>query len=343
MTDHYSLKRRDFLWAAAGFSGSVIASQLPFQSAEAAAISITGAGASFPAPLYVRWFTDFAKASGNQIQINYQSIGSGSGVKQFMQGATFFGASDVAMTDQEMSGVSGGVVLLPMTAGSVVVAYNMPNMNLKLSRQQLADVFLGKITNWKDLGGSDQKISVVRRSDGSGTTAVFTKYLSAVSSEWESKVGNGKSVQWPAGIGAKGNEGVTAQIQQNKGAIGYLEYGYAKKNNVGMAELENKAKKFVSPTPQNTSATLSKIQLPSNLRAFIVDPSDAGAYPIVTYTWVLMKQKYGIQDKPKVAAMKRALKWCLEPAQQNVAPDLGYIALPSNVVGKVKSAIDSIS
>jgi phosphate transport system substrate-binding protein len=230
-----------------------------------------------------------------------------------------------------------------MTAGSVVVAYNMPGTNLKLSRQQLADVFMGKITNWKQLGGPDQKVSVVRRSDGSGTTAVFTKYLSAVSSAWKRDVGDGKSVQWLVGIGAKGNEGVTAQIQQTKGSIGYLEYGYAKNNNISMAALENKAKKFVTPTPQNTSATLSKIQLPSNLRAFIVDPADAGAYPIVTYTWILARKKYDPKDKAKVNGLKLALKWCLGNTPQNVATQLGYIALPSNVRSKVKAAIDTIS
>jgi phosphate transport system substrate-binding protein len=343
MTDHSLLKRRDFLWGAVGFSGSLIASQLPFEIAEAAGVTLTGAGATFPAPLYTRWFTDYYNASGKKVQINYQSVGSGAGVKQFMQGTTFFGASDVAMTDEEIKQVSKGVVMLPMTAGSIVVAYNMPGVKLQLSRQKLADVFLGKITNWKQLGGPDQKISVVTRSDGSGTTGVFTKYLSAISSEWKSKVGDGKTVQWPTGIGAKGYEGVTAQIQQTKGGIGYVEYGYAKKNNLGMAALENKAKKMVLPTPQNSTATLSQVKLPANLRAFIVDPAGASSYPIVTYTWILANKKYDASKKAEVAALKTALKWCLDPARQNIANQLGYISLPSNVVASVKKAIDTIS
>ncbi len=338
MTNQFSISRRDFLWATAGFSGSLLAGQLPIQPASAA-VRLNGAGASFPAPLYTRWFVDYNKANSD-VQVNYQSVGSGSGVQQFMQKTVDFGASDVAMTDEELAKMGGNVVMLPMTAGSIVMAYNMPGVKLKLSRQQLVDVFLGKINNWNKIGGPNQKIQIVHRSDGSGTTGVFTKCLSAMSPEWKSKVGDGKTVQWPTGIGAKGNEGVTAQIQQTKGAIGYVEYGYAKNNNLATADLQNKAGKFVAPTPQNSSATLSQVTLPANLRAFITEPTGANSYPIVTYTWILAYKKY--DDPAKAKALKQTLTWCLDKGQ-SIAPSLGYIQLPSNVISKVKTAINTIS
>ncbi|AFZ54332.1 phosphate ABC transporter substrate-binding protein PstS [Cyanobacterium aponinum] len=342
MTD-FQIRRRDFLYGLAGLSGSVIASQLPFESASAQAMRLNGAGASFPAPLYQRWFVEYNRINRN-VQVNYQSVGSGAGVKQFMGGTVDFGASDVAMKDDEISKVSRGVVLLPVTAGSIVIAYNNKDVsNLKLSRQQLVDVFLGKIKDWKQLGASKSKpIKVIHRSDGSGTTAVFTSHLSAINSEWKSKVGEGKTVQWPGGIGAKGNEGVTATIMQTDGAIGYVEYGFAKNNNLKTAQLQNKAGKYVTPTLENASKTLSQVTLPANLRAFIPDPTGDSSYPIVTYTWILAYKKYS--DAKKAEALKNVLKWCVsKTGGQQYSSQLGYVPLPDNVIQKVTQAINTIA
>jgi phosphate transport system substrate-binding protein len=336
--DNFQLRRRDFLWGLAGFSGSLIASQLPMRNA-LAAVRISGAGASFPAPLYQRWFVEYNKIDKN-VQVSYQSVGSGAGVKQFIQGTVDFGASDVAMKDDEIKKVSNGVVLLPVTAGSVVVAYNMPGTNLKLSRKQLADVFLGKITNWNQIGGPNQEIKIIHRSDGSGTTAVFTSHLNSISSEWKSKVGTGKTVQWPRGIGAKGNEGITATIQQTKGAIGYIEYGYAKINKISTAQLQNRAGQYIPATIAAAQAALAEISLPANLRAFEPDPDGAKSYPIVTYTWILAYKNY--KNKPIAQNLKKVLTWCVKDGQK-FSSDLGYVPLPGNVATKVIQAINTIS
>lgn len=313
-------------------------------------VQLVGAGASFPAPLYQRWFQDFNQKHP-KVQINYQSVGSGAGVEQFTKGTVDFGASDTAMKDEEIQKVGDkGVMLLPMTAGSIVLAYNLPQVNeLKLPRQVYTDIFLGKIKKWNDpaikqanpgVNLPDQNITVVHRSDGSGTTGVFTKHLSAINPEWKSKVGDGKTVQWPTGVGAKGNEGVTAQIQQTQGAIGYVEYGYAKNNNLKFASLENKAKKFVAPTDQSAEKTLETVKLPENLRAFITDPEGDDAYPIVTYTWMLVHKKY--DDPQKAKAIEAMIEYGLTEGQK-VSSELGYVPLPKNVIDKVSSAADQIS
>jgi phosphate transport system substrate-binding protein len=316
-------------------------------------VSLVGAGASFPAPLYQRWFQDI-NGKYPKVQINYQSVGSGAGVEQFTAGTVDFGASDTAMKDEEIAKVGdnkGGVLLLPMTAGSIVLAYNLPDVQgeLKLPRQVYSDILLGKITKWNDpqIAGAnsgvklpDQNITVVHRSDGSGTTGVFTKHLSAISPEWKSKVGEGKTVQWPTGVGAKGNEGVTAQIKQTVGAIGYVEYGYAKNNNVKFASLENKAGKFVMPNDQSASKTLETVELPENFRAFISDPEGDEAYPVVTYTWMMTHKKY--DDPAKAKAVEAMIEYGLTEGQKNSA-ELGYVPLPRNVVEKVATAADQIS
>ncbi|HEY9827512.1 MAG TPA: phosphate ABC transporter substrate-binding protein PstS [Stenomitos sp.] len=313
------------------------------------AVTLSGAGASFPAPLYQRWFADFNQTNPS-VTVSYQSVGSGAGVKQFTAGTVDFGASDVAMKDDEIKSVSKGVVMLPMTAGSIVVAYNLPDLKtpLKLSRQAYSDIFLGKIKKWNDpaiaKANADAKlpdlpINVVYRSDGSGTTAVFTKFLSAVSSEFKTKVGDGKTVNWPSGTGAKGNEGITAQVQQNKGSIGYVEYGYAKQNGLQVASLENKAGTFVEPSDASAQATLAGVKLPDNLRAFITDPEGKDAYPIVTYTWLLAYKSYA--DPNKVKALKAIVDYGLTEGQK-VSSELGYVPLPADVVTKVKAAAATI-
>ncbi len=316
-------------------------------------VGLTGAGATFPAPLYQNWFVQL-NGLIPQIQVNYQSVGSGAGVEQFVKGTVDFGASDVAMKDDEISKVSRGVLMLPMTAGSVVIAYNLPGVEgLKLSQANLADIFLGKITKWNDpklvkdnpeAKLPDTPITVVHRSDGSGTTAVFTKYLSAISPEWKSSIGDGKSVQWPTAkgkfMGGKGNEGVTASIQQNQASLGYIEYGYAKNNNLTMASLQNKAGQFIVPNDTSAADTLATVTLPPDLRAFIVNPDGEKSYPIVTYSWILAFKKY--DDPEKAKAMEAMIQYGLTEGQKQSA-DLGYVPLPPTVVEKVAAAADAIS
>jgi phosphate transport system substrate-binding protein len=313
-------------------------------------VTLSGAGATFPAPLYQRWFSDFNKTNP-AVTVSYQSVGSGAGVKQFTSGTVDFGASDVAMKDEEIKAVSKGVVMLPMTAGSIVLAYNLPELKapLKLSRDAYTGIFQGKIKTWNDpiiakanpgVTLPSTSISAVHRSDGSGTTAVFTKFLSAVSPAWKSSVGDGKTVNWPSGTGAKGNEGITAQIQQNKGSIGYVEYGYAKQNDLKFASLENKSGSYIEPSEQSAQATLSAVKLPDNLRAFIVDPEGKDAYPIVTYTWLLAYKSYS--DPNKAKALKAVIDYGINDGQK-VSSELGYVPLPADVVTKVKAAADAIA
>ncbi|MEL6441345.1 MAG: phosphate ABC transporter substrate-binding protein PstS [Cyanobacteria bacterium J06621_8] len=311
-------------------------------------VSLTGAGASFPAPLYQRWFSEYNKQNPN-IKVSYQSVGSGAGVEQFTQGTVDFGASDVAMKDEEIAAVDRGVALLPMTAGSIVLAYNLPDLpELKLSRQAYVDILLGKITKWNDPAIAslnpdanlpDSEITVVYRSDGSGTTGVFTKHLSAINPEWSEKVGSGKTVEWPTGIGAKGNEGVTAQILQTEGSIGYIEFGYAKQQAIPTATLENKTGNYIKPSSESASDALGAATLPENLRAFVTDPEGENSYPIVTYTWILAYENY--DDADKLNAFKEVVNWSLTEGQK-LSEELGYIPLPTNVVEQVKTELDKI-
>jgi phosphate transport system substrate-binding protein len=319
-------------------------------SARAADITLQGTGATFPAPLYQRWFTEYNKMHP-EVQINYQALGSGAGVKQFQEGLVNFGASDAAMTDEEIAAVKDGVVLLPMTAGSVVLAYNLPEApaELKLSREAYVGIFLGTITNWNDAkiasanpGAKlpDLKITPVTRSDGSGTTFVFTQHLSAISDGWKSGPGTGKSVNFPVGVGGKGNPGVTALIKQTPGAIGYVEYGYAKQTQMPMATLENKSGKYVKADLESEKAALASVELPADLRAWIPDPSSPTAYPIVTYTWLLAYKKYA---DPKIKdALKGVIQYGLSDGQK-FSEELGYIPLPAGVVTEVTKALDQIS
>ena len=311
-------------------------------------VSLTGAGASFPAPLYQRWFSEYNQQNPN-VKVAYQSVGSGAGVEQFTQGTVDFGASDVAMKDEEIAAVERGVALLPMTAGSIVLAYNLPDVpELRLSRQAYVDILMGKITKWNDPAIAelnpdanlpDSNITVVYRSDGSGTTGVFTKHLSAISPEWQEQIGEGKTVEWPTGVGAKGNEGVTAQILQSEGSLGYIEYGYAKQQEIPTATLENKAGNYIAPSSESASEALAAVTLPENLRAFVADPEGEESYPIVTYTWLLAYQNYN--DADKLQALKDVVNWSLTDGQA-FAEDLGYIPLPDNVVEKVQAKLDTI-
>ena len=350
-------KVRDrYVWLAflVGVSAALSAIHYNRSSATAFAageITLQGTGATFPAPLYQKWFAEYNKAHP-EVQINYQALGSGAGIKQFQQGLVDFGASDAAMTDEEMSQVkSGGVILLPMTAGSVVLAYNLPGASsgLKLSRDAYVGIFLGKVTTWNDpvIAKANPgatlpatKITVVTRSDGSGTTFVFTSHLTAISDAWKSGPGAGKSVNFPVGVAGKGNPGVTALIKQTPGAIGYVEYGYAKQIGMPMASLENKSGKFVTVSLEGEKAALASVQLPADIRAWITDPSASDAYPIVTYTWILAHKKY---PDPKIAqTLKSVLSYGLTQGQ-SFSVDLGYIPLPDGVVTEVGKAVDGIS
>jgi phosphate transport system substrate-binding protein len=312
-------------------------------------VTLQGTGATFPAPLYQKWFAEYNKLHP-EVQINYQALGSGAGVKQFQQGLVNFGASDSAMTDDEIKKVKDGVVLLPLTAGSIVLSYNLPGLTeLKLSREAYIGIFLGKIKQWDDPvikkanpGATlpSTPITVVSRSDGSGTTFVFTTHLSAISPAWKAGPGAGKSVNFPVGVAGKGNPGVTALIKQTPGAIGYVEYGYAKQTAMPMATLENHDGKFVKADLESGKNSLATVQLPPDLRAWIPDPAGDNAYPIVTYTWLLCYKKY---DDPKIAqTIKAVVQYGLTDGQKD-SVELGYIPLPPNVVTVVTKALDQIS
>jgi phosphate transport system substrate-binding protein len=314
----------------------------------ARAQQLSGAGASFPAPLYQRWAVEYNKLHPD-VQINYQSVGSGAGVKQFTQGTVDFAASDAAMSDEEIAKVKQGVAMIPATAGSIVIAYNLPEVkDLKLSRDTYVGIFLGKITKWndpaiaKDNPGEklpDMPINVAFRSDGSGTTFVFTKHLAAISKDFADEVGSDKSVTWPVGAGGKGNEGVTALVKQTPGTVGYVEYGYAVNNGLAMASLQNKSGKFVKPTDESGASTLAHIEFPENLRIWPEDPAGDDDYPIATFTWLLLYKKYS--DSAKLKALKEFVTYGLTDGQK-FAGELGYIPLPAAVVEKSKAALASV-
>jgi len=319
-------------------------------SAQADTITLNASGATFPAPVYGRWFAEYNKLHPD-VQINYQGLGSGTGIKQFTGGLTDFGASDAAMSDKEIAAVTnGGVVLLPMTAGSIVLSYNLPGLTapVQLPRDVYPAIFLGKITKWNDpkivaanpgLTMPDLPITVAYRADSSGTTFNFTNHLAAISADFKAGPGSGKMVKFPVGVGGKGNDGVAALIKQTPGTIGYVEFGYAMKTNLAMATLQNAAGKFVAPTPDSGSAALAQVDLPDNLRAFVTDPAGDTSYPIVTFTWWLCHTTY---TKPGVAdAIKALANWGLTDGQK-FAPDLGYLPLPASVVTKVQAAVSTI-
>ncbi|WP_321495330.1 phosphate ABC transporter substrate-binding protein PstS [uncultured Desulfobacter sp.] len=316
-----------------------------------AGTKITGAGASFPAPIYSEWFKDLAHQTKGELKVDYQSIGSGSGIKNFIGHTVDFGASDAAMKQSEIDQVPEGVQLLPMTAGEIVIAYNLPGIeDIKLPRNVYPEIFLGKITKWNDskiaaanpgVKLPDTPITIVVRSDKSGTTFGFTGHLSAISSDFKSAVGQGKMVQWPATNMVKGkkNDGVSSAIRQTPGAIGYTEYGFAKLNKLPMACLENKAGKFVCPGPEGGAAALANAVLPDNMIVFINDPEGDASYPIATFTWMLFYKKN--KDAHTATALRQMVEYCLDEGQK-IADKAGYIPLPKSVVEKVRAASKNI-
>lgn len=326
---------------------SVVLSMPPVQAAD---IRLIGSGASFPFPIYSSWFKDFSKTAG--ATVDFQAKGSGAGIQDFIKKTVDFAASDAAMTDEEMAQVPGGVVLLPMTAGEIVLAYNLPGVasGLKLPRDVYPEIFLGKVTRWNDprlvaanpgIKLPDLPITVVRRSDSSGTTFVFTKHLSAISPAFKSGPGFGTSVQWPASdkiVAAPKNDGVTATVKQTPGAIGYIEYGYAKLTKAPTAQLQNKAGNYIEPSLKSGQAALASAVLPPDLRAWIDDPEGPEAYPIATFTWMMF---YKQQDPAKAEVLRKMVEYALTKGQ-TVADSMGYIPLPPVVVEKVRAAAVAI-
>ena len=300
-------------------------------TAEKTTFKLSGAGATFPAPLYNAWFSDFANETGNQV--NYQAVGSGAGVRQYVAKTVDFGASDGAVKDSKQP--EFGMVHIPMTGGAIVPAYNYPGCDAKMTQTQLADVFLGKITNWSTFGCADKSIKVVHRSDGSGTTKGFTNSLSAFSPEWKEKVGVGKAVSWPVGVGGKGNSGVAAQIKQVDGSIGYLNYGYVTGDKFQQVALQNKAGNYVTANAETSAAGLSKIVLDDQLRGADANPAGANAYPIVSLTWILAYPE-------STPGVKETLRYMLSEKAQAKSDSLGYVPLPEDLRQKALTAVDSI-
>ncbi|GAB4362475.1 MAG: phosphate ABC transporter substrate-binding protein PstS [Deltaproteobacteria bacterium] len=313
--------------------------------------TVTGAGATFPYPLYSKWFYEYSNAHP-EVNFNYQSIGSGGGIRQITAGTVDFGASDAPMTDEEMAKLPGPILHIPTAVGAVTVVYNLEGVKsgLKLTQNALAGIFLGKITRWNDpqiasqnpgvkLPGSD--IVVVHRSDGSGTTDIFTNYLSTVSAEWKEKVGRGKSVRWPVGLGGKGNEGVAGVVKQTPGAIGYVELAYATQNRMTTAAVRNREGRFVLPSLESTSAAAAGAAdtMPSDFRVALVDAPGKDSYPICGLTWLLVYRDQ--KDAAKGKALVSFLKWAMHDGQKMNVP-LFYAPIPKTVVEKVDHALRQI-
>ena len=299
-----------------------------------AAERLNGAGASFPAKIYQRWFADLAKAGGPQV--NYQAVGSGSGRKAFIDQTVNFGASDDPMKKKDMAKVTRGVVQIPMVGGTIAFGYNKPGCNLKLTQEQAVQVAMGMIKDWKELGCKPGTLTWVHRSDGSGTTKAFTNSMQAFSKTWT--LGTGKSVKWPAGVGAKGNSGVAGLIQNREGAIGYVNQSYIK-GKVVAAALQNKSGEFLKPSVAAGAKALNGISLDKDLAGKNPNPTAKGAYPIATLTWVLA-YKTGNGDNAKV--VQDAFNYMLSDAAQNKAPSLGFVPLKGEILAKSKAAVNKI-
>ena len=317
-----------------------------------AAQGLTGAGATFPNPIYTKWFDAYHKKTG--IQINYQSIGSGGGIRQFTEGTVDFGASDGPMNESQIAAVSGNVLHVPTVLGAVVVTYNLPSIGdtkLKLDGNALVDIFMGRIVKWNDpklaklnpgVKLPDLDLVVVHRSDGSGTSYIFTDFLNKFSREWRDKVGYATSVNWPVGLGGKGNEGVTQQVKQTAGAIGYVELIYALSNGLGFAQIQNSAGKFIVPSLASvTSAAASaKLKPDTDFRVSITNPPGDDAYPIASFTWLLVQKD--AKDAAKAKLLKDFLTWMITPEAQQMAEGLKYAPLPADVVKLVQARLGTL-
>jgi phosphate transport system substrate-binding protein len=310
---------------------------------------IQGAGATFPYPLYSKWISVYQQVDPT-VKIDYQSIGSGGGIRQITERTVDFGASDAPMTEEELAKAKAPLLHLPMTLGAVVVTYSLPELTktLQLDADTVAGIFLGDIKSWNDpkiaatnsgLTLPNSPITVVYRSDGSGTTAVFTEYLSKVSPAWKEKVGAGKSVKFPTGLGAKGNEGVSGQLKTTPGAIGYIELAYAEQSKLPKVALKNKAGKFVEPSLEAITAAADGATIPDDMRVSITDPAGEAAYPISAFTYILAYED--MSDAAKGKALAQFLWWSIHDGQK-LAPALSYAPLPAPVVTKVEAKLKTL-
>jgi phosphate transport system substrate-binding protein len=314
-------------------------------TALAGGLLINGAGATFPFPLYSKWFSEYNRLHPD-LQFNYQSIGSGGGVKQITEKTVDFGASDAPMTDAELA-KAPTIIHVPTVLGAVSIVSNGVPDGIKLTPEILSEIFMGKITRWNDpkilavnpVKMPELAITVAHRSDGSGTTAVFTDYLGKVSPEWKSSVGVGKSVKWPVGLGGKGNEGVTGIVKSTPGAIGYVELAYAKQNKLPMAVLKNADGQWVKPSVEATSAAASGIELPADFRVSITNAKGKDAYPISSFTYILVYKDQ--TDAQKGKALVEFLWWAIHDGQK-LAPPLDYAPLPKPVVARVEAELKTI-
>ena len=311
-------------------------------------VRLSGAGASFPAPLYQRWFSAINDEYPG-LEVSYQSVGSGAGIEQYLSGTVDFGATDAPLTDEERQSFNDEYgaepIQVPMTGGLVVFAYNLEGVdNLQLSNEAYCGIVTGEVTNWSDPAIADanpdaelpdQQINWVHRSDGSGTTFLFTNHISSACSGWDA--GAAKTVEWPAGIGAKGNEGIAAQVQQTQGAIGYVEYAYASENNISMATLENPAGNYVEPSPENAARVFEGVEVPDDFELLVPMPEGEEAYPIAGLTWLLIYPEY--DDQATADALQQVVSWSLNNGD-DIAQELGYIPLPGDVADRVVSTVE---
>ncbi len=312
--------------------------------------TLNGAGATFPYPMYSKWFSEYHKEHP-QIEINYQSIGSGGGIRQVLAGTVDFGASDGPMTDQQLAEAKIKILHVPTVLGADVPAYNIPGVTaeLRFTQEALAGIFLGKITNWNDKAIADanpgvklpgDQIIVIHRSDGSGTTYIWTDYLSKISPEWQSQAGKGTSVRWPVGLGGKGNEGVAGLIRQMKGSIGYIELIYAVQNNITYGTVRNAAGEFVKASLASVTAAAASVKsMPADFRVSITNAPGKDAYPISSFTWLLIPAQSKDAAKGKIIA--DFLNWMVDDGQKMTA-DLTYAPLPESVAKKVKEEIKQV-
>lgn len=336
------------LTVACGGSSTKVIGSNGSESKRFQGIDLTGAGATFPAPLYQLWASEFQKESG--LRVNYQSIGSGGGIQQIIARTVDFGASDAPMKDEELAKADAPILHIPMALGAVVITFNVPEITtqIKMKSDTLAAIFIGRIKKWNDpaiaannsgvaLPSSD--ITVVHRSDGSGTTSIFTTYLKDVNPEWSQKVGAGKEVTWPVGLGGKGNEGVTALVKQTPGAIGYVELVYAQQNKLPTVSLKNSAGKFITPDLASITAAAKGASVPDDLRFSISNSSNDDAYPIAGATWILV---YKTQtDETKGRALIGFLDWALTKGQR-LAPSLAYAPLSSELIATARAKLKTV-
>jgi phosphate transport system substrate-binding protein len=317
-------------------------------------VAISGAGATFPAPLYQRWFAAYNQDVDPNVQVSYQSVGSGAGLEQYINGTVDFGASDAPIEGDRLESFRAKYgydpIQIPMAGGFLAFAHNIPGVEdaeLQLSREVYCGIVEGRITNWNDpaIAADNPNIEFpnlpiiwAHRSDGSGTTFVFVNHINTVCPDWPSGVGT--SVDWPVGQGGQGNEGVTAIIQQNEGAIGYVEFAYAKLNELPVAEIENQAGNFLYPSPEAASAALDGEEIPEDFGLLVPDPDGEDAYPIVGLTWILVYREY--EDAQKWQTMREVFEWCLTDGQ-NITTELDYVPMPDSIIERIRQVLDEVN